>query len=73
MDKCSQPQAGYCVPMTNRAALKPAEQRRLLEEQMRTLRSMDKLTAQYTAEAIARSRELLRVPVYWSPKLRKDR
>jgi hypothetical protein len=59
--------------MTNRAALKPAEQRRLLEEQMRTLRSMDKLTAQYTAEAIARSRELLRVPVYWSPKLRKDR
>ncbi|MGN8097475.1 hypothetical protein [Methylobacterium sp. C1] len=63
---------GYGVPMTNWATLKPAEQRRLLEEQMRTWRALDKLTAQQTAEAIARSRELLRVKVYWSPKLNKD-
>lgn len=73
MGECEQPPAGYCVPMTNWASLNPAEQRRLLEQQMRTLRCLDKVTAQHTAEALARSRELLRVPVYWSPKLSKDR
>lgn len=59
---------GYGVPMTNWAALKPAKQRLLLEEQMRTWRARDKLTAQRTAEVIARSRDLLRVQVFWSPK-----
>ncbi|MCX4196801.1 hypothetical protein OMR07_15485 [Methylobacterium organophilum] len=59
---------GYGVPMTNWAAFKPAEQRLLLEEQMRTWRARDKLTAQRTAEVIARSRDILRVQVYWSPK-----
>jgi hypothetical protein len=59
--------------MTNRATLKPAEQRRLLEQQMRTSLALDKLTAQHSAEALARSRELLGASVYWSPKLNKDR
>ncbi|MDE3746047.1 hypothetical protein O0C52_09595 [Methylobacterium radiotolerans] len=59
--------------MINRATLKPAEQRRLLEEQIRISQAFDRLTAQQTAEAIARSRELLRVQVYWSPKVSTDR
>ena len=59
---------GYGVPMTNWAAFKPAKQRLMLEEQMRTWRARDKLTAQRTAEVIARSRDLLRVQVFWSPK-----
>ena len=63
---------GYGVPMTNWAAFKPAKQRLMLEEQMRTWRARDKLTAQRTAEVIARSRDLLRVQVYWSPKQAND-
>ncbi|PJI55090.1 hypothetical protein CTI14_08070 [Methylobacterium radiotolerans] len=63
----------YAVPMTNWAAFRAAKQRLLLEQQMRTWRALDKLTAQHTAEALARSREHLEASVYRSPKLNKYR
>jgi hypothetical protein len=46
-----------------------AEQRRLLRAQMRLDRARDAAIKSSTAEALAHSRELLRIPVYRRPKL----
>ncbi|QGY01884.1 hypothetical protein MMSR116_08330 [Methylobacterium mesophilicum SR1.6/6] len=48
-----------------------SEQRRLLSDRMQALRSYDLITRSQSVEALARSRELLRVPVYRRPKLSK--
>lgn len=60
------------MPMTHRSRLPPAEQRRLLAEQMRFWLALDKMTANHTAEAIARSRKLLAAPVYRGRPLGND-
>jgi hypothetical protein len=55
--------------MTDWDVLTPAEQRRKLADQMRILRGYDWMVRSHTVEALARSRELLAVPVCRLPDI----
>lgn len=46
-----------------------SEQRRLLRARLRLDRARDAAIKSSTAKALARSRELLRIPIYRRPKL----
>jgi hypothetical protein len=58
--------------MNYRSTLSPAVQRRLLTEETQIWMRKDLEAKAASTEALARSRELLRVPVYRSPMLSKD-
>ena len=55
---------GQNVSMTDCSELPPDQQRQALTDQMRILRGYDRITRSHSVEALARSSELLAVPVY---------
>jgi hypothetical protein len=60
---------GQEVSMTDWNNLTPNQQRQALADQMQTSREYDWMVRSQTVEALARSRELLAVPVYHSPDI----
>jgi hypothetical protein len=60
---------GQDVRMTDWNDLTPTEQRQVLADQMRISRGHHLMAQSHSVEALARSRELLAVPVYCTPSL----